>query len=80
MFYSGVNCEKGGWVFGGFYSEVVWCCYMCNMVNIIIIDVDYRMGFEYKFFVVIYDCWDVVKWVSLVLGLFFFGLGVEMIC
>lgn len=36
---------------------------MCNMANITVIDVDYRMGPEYKYPAAIYDCWDAVKWV-----------------
>ena len=44
---------------------------MCNKANIKIIDVDYRMGPEFKFPTAIYDCWDAVKWVSYVeLGLY----------
>jgi acetyl esterase/lipase len=78
--YSGANCEKGGWVLGGLQSEAAWCRHMCNMANITIIDVDYRMGPEYKFPAAIYDCWDAVKWVSLALGSSSSGPGAEMTC
>ena len=49
---------------GGLKSEAAWCRHMCNKSNIKVIDVDYRMGPEFKFPAAIYDCWDAVKWVS----------------
>lgn len=64
--------RKGGWVLGGLQSEAAWCRHMCNMVNITVIDVDYRMGPEYKYPAAIYDCWDAVKWVSCSLLAFFY--------
>ena len=39
---------------------------MCNEANIKVIDVDYRMGPEFKFPTAIYDCWDAVKWVHFI--------------
>lgn len=37
---------------------------MCNEANITVVDVDYRMGPEFKFPTATYDCWDTIKWVS----------------
>ncbi|KAH6696927.1 Alpha/Beta hydrolase protein [Plectosphaerella plurivora] len=57
-----LNFHGGGWVLGGLGSEAAWCRHMCNEAGIKVIDVDYRMGPEYKFPTAIYDCWDAVKW------------------
>lgn len=57
------NMHGGGWVLGGLYSEQAWCRHVCNEVGITVIDIDYRLGPEYKFPVAIYDCWTVVKYV-----------------
>ncbi|TID06832.1 Arylesterase [Colletotrichum higginsianum] len=54
--------SEGGWVLGGLNSEAAWCRHICNKANIKVIDVDYRMGPEFKFPTAIYDCWDTVKW------------------
>ena len=58
------DLNSGGWVLGSLKSEAAWCRHMCNMANIVVIDVDYRMGPEHKYPAAIYDCWDAVKWVS----------------
>jgi len=60
-----LNFHGGGWVLGGLQSEAAWCRHMCNKASIKVIDVDYRMGPEYKYPTAIYDCWDAVKWVRL---------------
>ncbi|KAH7165346.1 Alpha/Beta hydrolase protein [Dactylonectria macrodidyma] len=57
-----LNFHGGGWVLGGLNSEAAWCRHICNLSNIKVIDVDYRMGPEFKFPAAIYDCWDAVKW------------------
>ncbi|KAG4287378.1 hypothetical protein FPRO06_05030 [Fusarium proliferatum] len=57
-----LNFHGGGWVLGGLQSEAAWCRHMCNKASIKVIDVDYRMGPEYKYPTAIYDCWDAVKW------------------
>ncbi|KAL2212059.1 hypothetical protein CC79DRAFT_1364343 [Sarocladium strictum] len=57
-----LNFHGGGWVLGSLQSEAAWCRHMCNMANITVIDVDYRMGPEFKYPAAIYDCWDAVKW------------------
>ncbi|KAF5253724.1 hypothetical protein FANTH_1416 [Fusarium anthophilum] len=57
-----LNFHGGGWVLGGLQSEAAWCRHTCNKASIKVIDVDYRMGPEYKYPTAIYDCWDAVKW------------------
>lgn len=61
-----LNFHGGGWVLGGLNSEAAWCRHMCNKASIKVIDVDYRMGPEFRYPTAIYDCWDAVKWVSFV--------------
>ncbi|KAK4073048.1 hypothetical protein Purlil1_13175 [Purpureocillium lilacinum] len=53
-----VTRPAGGWVLGGLKSEAAWCRHMCNKSNVKVIDVDYRMGPEFRFPTAIYDCWD----------------------
>ncbi|UNI16588.1 hypothetical protein JDV02_003014 [Purpureocillium takamizusanense] len=53
-----LNFHGGGWVLGGLGSEAAWCRHMCNKSNVKVIDVDYRMGPEFRFPTAIYDCWD----------------------
>ncbi|KAK6211655.1 hypothetical protein QIS74_10919 [Colletotrichum tabaci] len=57
-----LNFHGGGWVLGGLNSEAAWCRHICNKANIKVIDVDYRMGPEFKFPTAIYDCWETVRW------------------
>ncbi|CAM1509512.1 Fc.00g032510.m01.CDS01 [Cosmosporella sp. VM-42] len=57
-----LNFHGGGWVLGSLKTEAAWCRHICNKSNIKVIDVDYRMGPEFRFPTAIYDCWDVVKW------------------
>ena len=53
----------GGWVLGGLQSEQSWCRSVCNNVEMVVVDVGYRMAPEYRFPVAIYDCWDAMNWV-----------------
>ncbi|VUC29627.1 unnamed protein product [Clonostachys rosea] len=56
--------KEGGWVLGSLKSEAAWCRHVCNKSKIKVIDVDYRMGPEFRFPTAIYDCWDTVKWLE----------------
>ncbi|KAK7419827.1 hypothetical protein QQZ08_010660 [Neonectria magnoliae] len=61
---AGEITKLGGWVLGGLKTEAARCRHICNKSAIKVVDVDYRIGPEFKFPTAIYDCWNAVKWVT----------------
>lgn len=49
---------------GNLDTEAAWCRYICNKVQIKVIDVDYRLAPEFPYPTSIYDSWEAVKWVG----------------
>jgi acetyl esterase/lipase len=58
VFYHG-----GGFCLGDLSSEELNCRNFCTEFGAVCVNVDYRLGPEYKFPIAIYDSWDVLEWV-----------------
>ncbi|KAL3425242.1 hypothetical protein PVAG01_04523 [Phlyctema vagabunda] len=58
-----MNMHGGGWVLGGLNSEQAWCRQVCNNVEMVVVDVEYRLAPEYRFPVAIFDCWECLSWI-----------------
>lgn len=56
--------HAGGWFMGDLENEKLMCKILCHRLNIVMINVGYRLYPEVDFPVPITDCQDVVKWLS----------------
>ena len=57
-----------GWVIGSHEVEEVENRMLAARANALVVSVDYRMAPEYRFPYAVNDCFDVLKWVSLILA------------
>lgn len=60
----GVLYHGGGWCIGDLTGEEVLCKLMASKLGMTVVNVDYRLGPEWKFPTAHNDCWDATKWVS----------------
>jgi acetyl esterase/lipase len=60
----------GGWIMGDLDTEALTCRIFAARLNIVVINVDYRLYPEVKFGVPAADCIDAVKWVAKYAGSF----------
>ena len=54
----------GGFCLGDLSSEELNCRNFCREFGAVCVNVEYRLGPEYKFPTAIHDSWDVLEWVS----------------
>jgi len=57
----------GGWCIGDLESEDLLCRLLCGKLGFVVVSVDYRLAPEHTFPTAHNDCWDAVKWVSLLI-------------
>jgi acetyl esterase/lipase len=59
-----VNAHGGGWCLGGLYTDQFPCEIICRGLDLVVVDVDYRLAPEHTFPVPFDDLYDAVRWVS----------------
>jgi acetyl esterase len=53
----------GGWVQGTYVTEEVWLLYpILTGLEVVIVNVDYRLAPEYTYPTYVEDCWDALQW------------------
>lgn len=60
----GVVYHGGGWCIGGLINEELLCRLMVSKYNMVVVNVDYRLGPEHKFPTGHHDCYDATKWAA----------------
>ena len=55
----------GGFCMGGFNTDAFICELLCRSLNLIVLDIDYRLAPETKYSTIVSDVYDAVKWVRL---------------
>lgn len=55
----------GGWCTGGLETEGLLCRILASQLDLVVVNVDYRLYPEVDFPVPVTDCYDAVKWVGL---------------
>ena len=55
----------GGWCIGGLENEELLCRLLVSKLGVTCVNVDYRLGPEYKFPAGHHDCYDATKWVCI---------------
>jgi acetyl esterase/lipase len=55
----------GGWCIGGLTNEELLCQLLVSKLGMVAVNVDYRLGPEFKFPTAHEDCYDATKWVGL---------------
>lgn len=60
----GVMLHAGGWFMGDLENEKLMCKILCSQLNIVMINVNFRLYPDVDFPVPVTDCYDVVKWLS----------------
>lgn len=60
----GVMYHGGGWCIGDLTGEDLLCKLMASKLGMTVVNIDYRLGPEWKFPTAHNDCWDATKWVS----------------
>lgn len=58
-----VNFHGGGWVAGGFATDMRFCSRVCNEVGCVVVDVDYRLAPEFPWPAQLQDSWAALLWV-----------------
>ena len=59
-----VIAHSGGFCTGGLETEEFICRVLCRSLDLIVVDIDYRLAPEFKFPSAVFDVYGVVKWVS----------------
>ena len=60
----GVLYHGGGWCVGGLVNEELLCRLMVSTHNMVVVNVDYRLGPEHQFPTSHHDCYDATKWAA----------------
>lgn len=58
-----IMSHGGGWCLGGLDTEVLICQLYCRSLDLVVIDVDYRLCPEFQYPSPVLDVYDAVKWV-----------------
>ena len=58
-----VMSHGGGWCLGGLDTEVFLCQLLCRSLDLIVVDVEYRLCPEFQYPSPVLDVFDAVKWV-----------------
>ncbi|CAK1357172.1 AB hydrolase superfamily protein [Cercospora beticola] len=60
----GVMYHGGGWCIGDLTGEDLLCKLMASKLGMTVVNIDYRLGPEWKFPTAHNDCWDATKWAA----------------
>lgn len=60
-----IMSHGGGWCLGGLDTEVFTCQLLCRSLDLIVVDVEYRLCPEFQYPSPVLDVYDAVKWVGL---------------
>ena len=61
----GIMLHGGGWFMGNLETEQFMCRLLCARLNLVTVNVDFRLYPDVDFPVPITDCYDVVQWLSM---------------
>jgi acetyl esterase/lipase len=60
-----IMSHGGGWCLGGLDTETFLCRLFCSSLDLVVVDVEYRLCPEFRYPVPVLDVFDAAKWVGM---------------